>query len=337
MDNIIQVFYEFQNTTGILIANETTKLKVVIICNQALGFNTLNFHLKYDITGKLNTTSEIPVSVELDSQKTWNKDSTHEYKIEFKTPNTPISFSGDNLEIVWYVITELVVDEATKQQIRGLLLKKTKQVQLASTYNGKIITKQPIQLSNKVSDYQIIDFNELTYRGIHIPLLFGIFILGTDILLYISGSYHIVISSIAAIVGIGLLGYALYKYLTIGLLGKVTLLGKYEDEEKFRICVIPEKNIKKIMSITLFYTINEEVVDNRGSASEILQEKIFESKDYTVRPPFNSEICAKLEYPNKTYPTYFKHSAARIYWQLHVKFEFKNGLSSSIKHEFKVF
>jgi len=329
MDNIIQVFYEFQNSTGILIANETTKLKIAVVCNQPLGFNTINFQLKYDIKGKLKTTSEIPVLVALDHQKVWNKDSTHEYEIELKTPNTPISFAGDNLEIVWYLITELVVDEDTKQQIRRQLLRKTKQLQFANTYNGKIITKQPIQLCNKVSDYQLIDFNELRYRGIHIPLLFGIFILSTDILLYVSGSYHTVISSIAGIIGIGLLGYALYQYLTIGLLGKVRLLGKYEDEKKFRICIIPEKNIKKIMSITLFYTINEEVIDNRGSSSTILQEKIFESKDYTIAPPFNNEICAEMEYPNKAYPTFFKHKSARIFWQ--------NGLSSSITHEFKVF
>ncbi|WP_299243921.1 hypothetical protein [uncultured Aquimarina sp.] len=265
MDEIIQAFYQFSNKTGFLIANNTTKAKISIICNQPISFSSVNFHLRYDIKGKLNVGSKTPLSIQLDNNKNWVKDNTQEYEIEFKTPNTPISFSGENLEIVWYLIVEVIVDDRTKSQIRSQLLRQTKLISLAKTYNGKIITKHPIKVRNIDCDYQIVNFEEISYQRIHIPLLFGGFILATDVLLYLSGSYHIIISSIAAILSIGLLGYALYKYITIGLLGEVRLVGEYIDEKKFRICVIPKKNLKTIIGIKLFYTITEEVIDNRGS------------------------------------------------------------------------
>ncbi|WP_438426541.1 hypothetical protein [Aquimarina macrocephali] len=332
----IQVSYQFLEGNRILQTNESIKTKIYISTLQTIGFYSAYFRLQYDIKGKLNVGSEFPKSIQLEGQRTWSKDRVYEYEIEFNIPNSPISFSGENLEIVWYLILELKLDDNTKSELRTQLLKNTELLRLIKSYDGKIIEKQRVLISNYNSNYEISDFKEISHHTAYIPILFGIFIIGGTALFYLSGAYGF-FSFIVGGIGISALGYGLYKYISIGILGKVQIKGEPINREHFRVFILPEKNHRKIIGIAIFYTINEEVIDNRGTSSTTYRKQIFQSKRFIINPPFQNHILKEITYPKKGLPTFFKYNSTRIFWQLHIEFKFRNGTSYTLKQEFKVF
>ena len=335
-NEIIQVSYKFLAENKTLYCNDIIKTKVYITPFQTIGFHSALFKLQYDIKGKFNVGSEFLESIQIEGIKTWYKNETYEYEIVIEIPDSPISFLGKNLEIIWYLVIELQLDSNTKSELRTHLLKNTKLFDLIKSYDGKIQEKQKIIVSNQNSEYKTLNLIEVNHHMTHIPILFGIFIIAGTALLYSIGTYGL-LSYIAIGIGISIFGYGIYKYMSIGLLGKIQLKITHLDKDCFNVTISPEKNYHKITGLEIFYTINEEVIDNRGTSSTTYRELIFQSKRNILNPPFQNLISKEISYPKKDLPTYFKYNSVRLFWQLHIEFKFKNGTSYTLKQEFKVF
>ena len=315
--------------------NDTISTRIIVEPLQTIGFYEAHFRLYYEIKGKLNVGKQTVEHIKLENQNTWIVGNKYTYDLTFRIPNTPISFSGSHLEIVWYLTIELDLDTSTKSDIRSDFLKNNRLLGLLKSYDGKIIEKRPLVIYRGNSFYVIENFNYSLDTTSNHYFFIGIIILSIDISLYLVNSYGF-LSIIALLIGIAFLTYGGYKSLTVGLLDELKIKGEAITQGKFRVALSFKKNASKISSISFFYSINEEVVDQRGTSSTTYKETIYKSKEETLLTPFDNQIYKEILFDKGEFPTSFEYKTARLYWQLHVRFHFKNGLSYTVKRNLEV-
>ncbi|WP_062056652.1 hypothetical protein [Aquimarina longa] len=116
------------------------------------------------------------------------------------------------------------------------------------------------------------------------------------------------------------------------MLGNVILQITSPNQDTFNLEIQIEKNHNRIEYIQIFHTINEKVIDKRGTDSNI----IYTSEKTKFKTIEFNTIKTSLEYPTTFHPSNFELKNAQIFWKAHVAIEFDNNTNYEIKEKFIV-
>ncbi len=331
VNDYIKVFYELEENG--LLTNHDNQVRIVIQSQLDIGFENVTCKLGYQIQGLTHSNITKLHGIIVDQNKSWKKGQKYEYDKTITLEDAPISFRGNNVNVLWWLYLEVELDQNSKSEIQSSLFKDIALVNLLKSFDGKHENKNLILVQNATYKYGIDDFS-LTYTiSAYIQLVIGIFILILSVILFVGEiiKKHIWIPILA---GIGFLGYGIYEKIGIGTLKKVNFKGIYEDNENFNLQITVEKNFKKIRAATIYYQIKEEVIDNRGTTSTTRTSTIFESQNKTVNSFSSNIFDVSLPYPKNDLPLDFYRSHIRYYSELVIEFEFHNNTKGRLRQEF---
>lgn len=334
-EDSIDVVYDVNSFNGTVTPGSTIVGKVSINVSQTIGFYKVNCKLQYELKGKLNIGIGEVKTIEISSRDVWEKGSKNDYGISFRVPDFPVSFSGRNLEIVWYLILEIVLDDPTKSEIRSQLLKEAKIFSLFKTYDGKIQEKKVVLVNNRELNYKVSPLVHRVAPSFQIFIIGGAFI-GAVVFYFYSMDMIGIMSLVGGVLALGLIGYGIYRALSIGQLGKVEMNVGGSEDQKINMQLKIQKNHRKIKSIKAYYTIHEEVVDKRGTTSRTYREVVFTSESKGLKQPYRRTLETVLEYPKTDFPVTFRYKNARIFWQMNINFEFYSNTNYTLKKEFEI-
>ena len=333
ISDLINAHFELVSNAKVIAVGSSAYGKVFIRANKTMGFNMIECNLQYEIKGMFSVGKEVVKLIKLDRNKKYIEGKSYEYDINFDINNEPVSFNGTNLEIVWSLLIIATFDEGTRSELRSQFLKDASFKSIFKSFSGKLKEKIHLKVHNENPKYEIEEFTKSVESNTQIYTIIGGCLLAVTGYFYMQGIVD-VLFYISLSISLLVFLYSLYKRYSIGTLGTVTFFGYALNQDYFEIQLKIQKNHNKIHAINTYYTINEEVIDDRGTGSTTYRETIFSSSNTQLKEPISMNSKVKMKYPDQDLPIGFKKYNARIYTSLHIDFEFSNGLSYKMKEDF---
>ncbi|MCK8522502.1 hypothetical protein M0D21_13035 [Aquimarina sp. D1M17] len=335
LNDFLDINYSLETANGFVLPGDLLQGKIIFQPKDTIGFSEINCHLNYVVTGKIHSKNKIVATQIVSTDRVWSKGNIYEFDVQFKIPKEPKSYSGTNLEIVWFLTIECIPTDETISRIRLDYLKDIKLKMLFNTYNGKITSKHKIQVYSENYIYDLHQETKTVRNYSTGPIIIGLAILAIVIACYFMG-WHGVFSYIFGIAACFFIGYGIYAYSSIGQLGNVLIGLTPYDESLFNLDINFEKNTKSIEYIQVFYTIVEEVEDRRGTDTYTLTKTIYTSEKEKLKKPISKHLEITLQFPKSYFPGSFEFATEKINWQLHLAIEFNNNTHFEVKESITV-
>lgn len=333
--DFVNITYDLDTTSGVISPGSKLGGKIIVEALQNIGFIEVNFSFRYEVRGKINTRKKTVETNTLSTNKSWSKGKTYEFDVDINVPKLSYSYSGTNLEIIWFITLEIIPNENFKSKIRMDYLKDAKINKLFRSFKGKMIANHPIKIFPNDLVYEVTQEIKTIKNYSGGPISLGIIILSIIALFYAFG-IHGVFSYIFGMIAFFAIGYGIYVNSSIGLLGKVLLGVTPYDKNSFNLDISIEKNSKRIEYIYAFYSIIEEVEDRRGTDRYTLTNTIYTSGKQKFIKPISKNIEVSFEYPKAFFPSSFEFETEKICWQVHLAIEFNNNTHYEVKENIEI-
>jgi len=327
----INVFYTLENNNSFSL-NTVNNFDIKINPQLDMAFTQVTCSLQYQVLGKTISNKINISSLTIDQNSSWEKNNNYNYKGKFELGDLPVSYNGKNLQIIWWLYLEVVFNQESKSRIQNMLLKDLFVVSLVKSFDGKHQNKNIVSVNNPNFAYEINAFDSKYKVDPYLYLTIGIITTIITSILFFSELFkkYILIPIIGSI---GFTVYGLHRLYSIGLLKEIKFVGSILNNKTFNLEITIQNNHEKITSATVYYSIIEEIIDNRGTTSTTYRESIYRSAQTIIEKPPNKIINVQLDYPDKDLPIDFSRKNIRFYAQIEVTFNFKNNTISRIKQK----
>ena len=321
--DIIKIKCVFQNQKGHFSVGEEIKGTLHVTVTEAIEYTQFTANLKLEARGTMRTFSKSFPSVMIDGNSRLVPG--EKYDFDFSLPATEIpSINGHNMDLVWYLVTNLSLTQESKSELRDRFVGEFKLLKWINPEKG-LDAKYPFRIRQMKYGVQVQAASgvlKVFKRSIlfYLAILVVIFLV-----IFFRVPVQQIITVLGGILALGVLLFYHFKRGKIKKLGKISYEITPDENKGFSCLLRTENQSTKVKSVEFRYNIIERVVDDRGTSTTTRTNTIFASQPEVANLDASNEIKAYLYFPDKPLlPTCFTGSAS-ISWELEVVFHFVSG------------